>query len=130
MIAVARELVSARGALLKRPFAAALEHQIGGAPDVDLGYSRRRDCRLGIYERLTPTIALPAKHKSRGAGEMAPILTAKDVARRIAAKCAFVDERGVIGIRLEPAAAIVRQYGEQFRRTPRQKGPVTLQIGR
>jgi hypothetical protein len=26
-----------------------------------------------------------------------------------------VDERGAVGIRLEPAAEIVRQYGEQFR---------------
>jgi hypothetical protein len=46
---------------------------------------------------------------------MAPILTAEDVIRRIAAECTYVDERGGIGIRLEPAAAIVRQYGEQFR---------------
>ena len=47
---------------------------------------------------------------------MAPILTAEDVVRRIAAECAYVDERGGVGIRLEPAAAIVRRYGEQFRR--------------
>ena len=52
---------------------------------------------------------------------MAPILTAEDVVRRIAAECAYVDERGGVGIRLEPAAAIVRQYGEQFRRPPRRK---------
>jgi hypothetical protein len=39
---------------------------------------------------------------------MAPILTPEDVVRRIAAECAFVDERGAVGIRLEPAAAIVR----------------------
>ena len=45
---------------------------------------------------------------------MAPILTAEDVVRRIAAECAYVDERGGVGIRLEPAAAIVRRYGEQF----------------
>src|SRR5215475_8631306 len=38
---------------------------------------------------------------------MAAILTAKDVVRRIAAECAYVDERGGVGIRLEPAAAIV-----------------------
>jgi hypothetical protein len=50
---------------------------------------------------------------------MAPVLTAEDVVRRIAAECAFVDERGGVGIRLEPAAAIVRQYGEQFRRVAR-----------
>jgi hypothetical protein len=47
---------------------------------------------------------------------MAPILTAEDVVRRIAAECAYVDERGGVGIRLEPAAAIVRQYAAQFRR--------------
>jgi hypothetical protein len=46
---------------------------------------------------------------------MAAILTAEDVVRRIAAECAYVDERGGVGIRLEPAAAIVRQYGDQFR---------------
>jgi hypothetical protein len=52
---------------------------------------------------------------------MAPILTAEDVVRRIAAECAYVDNRGGVGIRLEPAAAIVRRYGEQFRREPRRK---------
>ena len=52
---------------------------------------------------------------------MAPMSTAEDVVRRIAAECAYVDERGGLGIRLEPAAAIVRQYGEQFRRPPRRR---------
>jgi hypothetical protein len=52
---------------------------------------------------------------------MAAILTAEDVVRRIAAECAYVDERGGVGIRLEPAAAIVRRYGEQFRRAPRRR---------
>ena len=52
---------------------------------------------------------------------MAPILTPEDVVRRIAAECAFIDERGGVGIQLEPAAAIVRQYGEQFRRAPRRR---------
>ena len=42
--------------------------------------------------------------------EMTSILTAEDVVRRIAAECAFVDERGGVGIRLRPATAIVRQY--------------------
>ena len=41
---------------------------------------------------------------------MAAILTAEDVVRRIAAECTYVDERGGVGIRLAPAAAIVRQY--------------------
>ena len=54
---------------------------------------------------------------------MAAILTAEDVVRRIAAECAFVDERGGVGIQLKPAVAIVRQYGEQFRRPPRRKQP-------
>jgi hypothetical protein len=52
---------------------------------------------------------------------MAPILTPEDVVRRIAAECTFVYERGAVGIRFEPAAAIVRQYGNQFR-APRRKG--------
>jgi hypothetical protein len=41
--------------------------------------------------------------------------------RWIAAECTFIDERGAVGIRLKPAAAIVRQYGEQFRRLARRK---------
>jgi hypothetical protein len=52
---------------------------------------------------------------------MAPILTAEDVVRRIAAEWAYVDERGGVGIRPEAAAAIVRQYGEQFRRVARRR---------
>jgi hypothetical protein len=52
---------------------------------------------------------------------MASILTPKDVVRRIAAECTFIDERGAVGIRLKPAAAIVRQYGEQFRQPARRK---------
>ncbi|MGA7260171.1 MAG: hypothetical protein WA709_18815 [Stellaceae bacterium] len=40
---------------------------------------------------------------------MASILTPEDVVRRIAAECTFIDERGAVGIRLKPAAAIVRQ---------------------
>ena len=55
---------------------------------------------------------------SEGRG-MPPILTAEDVVKRIAAECAFIDDRGAVGIRLKPAAAIVRQYGEQFRATRR-----------
>ena len=51
---------------------------------------------------------------------MAPILTPEEVVRRIAAECAYVDEHGAVGIRLKPAAAIVRQYGNQFR-VPRRK---------
>ena len=42
-------------------------------------------------------------------------MTAEDVVRRIAAECTHVDTFGAVGIRLEPAAAIVRAYGEQCR---------------
>jgi hypothetical protein len=56
--------------------------------------------------------AMPEDHPPRR-----PI-TAEDVVRRIAAECAFVNANGEVGIRLEPAASIVRQYGEQFRRAP------------
>jgi hypothetical protein len=49
------------------------------------------------------------------------ILTPEDVVRRIAAECTFIDERGAVDIRLRPAATIVRQYGEQFRRAARRK---------
>jgi hypothetical protein len=52
---------------------------------------------------------------------MTSILTPEDVVRRIAAECTFIDERGAVGIRLKPAAAIVRQYSEQFRRPLRRK---------
>jgi hypothetical protein len=52
-----------------------------------------------------------------------PIMTAEDVVRRIAAEYAFVDARGVVGIRLRPAVAIVRQYGDQFREGPRRRRP-------
>jgi hypothetical protein len=51
---------------------------------------------------------------------MPPPMTAEDVVKRIASECAYVDERGAVGIRLKSAAAIVRQYGEQFR-LPRRK---------
>lgn len=43
------------------------------------------------------------------------MLTAEDVVRRIATECAYVDEKGGVGIRLKPAVAIVREYGDQFR---------------
>jgi hypothetical protein len=38
VIAVGSELVGARAAFLERFLAIALEHQIGGTPDIDLGY--------------------------------------------------------------------------------------------
>jgi hypothetical protein len=48
-------------------------------------------------------------------------LTAEDVVRRIAAECSYADGHGQIGIRLAPAATLVRLYGEQFRHSPRRK---------
>jgi hypothetical protein len=48
-------------------------------------------------------------------------MTSEDVVRRIAAECAFVHERGAVGIRLDPAATIVRQYGEQVRQRRRRQ---------
>jgi hypothetical protein len=48
-------------------------------------------------------------------------LTAEDVVRRIATECIFIDQHGQVGIRLAPAAAVVRQYGEQFRHIPKSK---------
>jgi hypothetical protein len=53
---------------------------------------------------------------------MARVLTPEDVVRRIAAECTFVDERGAVGIRLQLAVAIERQYGEQFRALRRKQG--------
>src|SRR6202043_1135885 len=118
VIAVGRELVGARAALLERFLAVALEHQIGGAPDIDLGYHAGKLQACGRETINTNCMAWnPA---CQGGGYMAAILTAEDVVRRIAAECAYVDERGGVGIRLEPAAAIVRQYGEQFRGQRRQ----------
>jgi hypothetical protein len=54
-------------------------------------------------------------------GRMPSILAAKDVVKRMAAECTFIDGRGGVGIRLKPAAAIVRQCGEQFRRATRRR---------
>ena len=45
-------------------------------------------------------------------------LTAEEVVRRIAAECALISANGEVGIRLERAATLVRQYGEQFRQAP------------
>jgi hypothetical protein len=51
------------------------------------------------------------------------ILSAEEVVRRIAADCAFVDDKCGVGIRLQPAAAIVRAYGAQLR-IPQNRKPV------
>jgi hypothetical protein len=46
---------------------------------------------------------------------MAPILTAEDVVRRIAAECAYVDERGGVGI---PVGAGGRDRASVWRAIP------------
>jgi hypothetical protein len=63
-----------------------------------------KSCMAVVDKGLRPEPAA-----SQGGGEMAPMLTAEDVVRRIAAECAYVDDRGGVGIRLKPAVAIVRQ---------------------
>src|SRR5215472_11556704 len=54
------------------------------------------------------------------------LLTAEDVVRRIAAESAFISANGEVGIRLRPAVALVRQYGDQFRRAPPRRQPRSL----
>ena len=122
VIAGGRELVGARGALFESFPAVALEHQIGGAPDIDLGYHAGKLQACG-RETINTNNCMAWKPACQGGGYMAELLTAADVVRRIAAECAYVDERGGVGIRLEPAAAIVRQYGEQFRAPRRRRRP-------
>ena len=46
VIVLRGELVGARGAFLSGPVAVPLEHKVGGAPDVDLGYHREQVARL------------------------------------------------------------------------------------
>jgi hypothetical protein len=53
VISAGRGLVGAHGALLERLFAVTLEHQIGGAPDVDFRDSRDENCTLAVYKRST-----------------------------------------------------------------------------
>jgi hypothetical protein len=59
VIAGGRELVNAGAVFLERFVAVALHHQIGGSPDIDLGYHARKieNCRLAVEKRLTPIIA-------------------------------------------------------------------------
>jgi hypothetical protein len=120
VIATGGKLVSARAALLERFLAVARQHQTGGAPDIDLGYHAGKLQACG-RETINTNNCMAWKPACQGGGYMAAILTAEDVVRRIVAECAYVDERGGVGIRLEPPAAIVRQYGEQFR-APRSAG--------
>jgi hypothetical protein len=46
VIAVSREFVDARAALLERFVAIAIQHQGGGTPDIDLGYHAMKTARL------------------------------------------------------------------------------------
>jgi hypothetical protein len=48
VIAFGRELVCTRGALLERVLTVTLEHQGGGAPDVDLGYHAEKVCKPAV----------------------------------------------------------------------------------
>jgi hypothetical protein len=98
------EFVGAREAFRLGLLAVALQHQVGGPPDVDFRYHAAKS----VEERLEGS-------------RMPPILTAEDVVKRVAAECTFIDVRGGVGIRLKPAAAIVREYGEQFRAAHRRK---------
>jgi hypothetical protein len=73
--------------------------------------------QLAVRKRLSPQIALLANIGAK----VAAYGTDNHRGGCGLAECAYVDERGGVGIRLKPAAAIVRQYGEQFRRPPRRK---------
>ena len=43
--------------LCSSAFLVALQHQGGGAPDIDLGYHGGQNCTLAVEKRLTPKIA-------------------------------------------------------------------------
>ena len=67
-------------------------------------YDRSSDTiRLGEVEQITLRASTC---------RVLPMLTAEDVVKRIAAECAFADDRCAVGIRLKAAVAIVREYGE------------------
>jgi hypothetical protein len=96
VIAGGRELVHASAAFLERFVAVALHHQLAA----------RQFSISGItYGKLPAWLANCMSRRQ----QMASILSAEDVVRLIAAECAYIDERGGVGIRLEPAAAIVRR---------------------
>jgi len=58
--AVGLEFVGPRRAFFKGFLAVALEHQVGGAPDIDLGYHAGKTAGLRSRNVLTPKIALHA----------------------------------------------------------------------
>src|SRR6478672_7100309 len=74
VIAVGSEHVVARAALLERFLAVALEHQIGGGPDIDLGYhaGKLQSCGRETINTNNCMACKPA-----GGGYMAAILTAE-----------------------------------------------------
>jgi hypothetical protein len=48
VIAVGHKLVGTPGALLERLLALAFEHQVGGTPDIDLGYHCGRKLQAAV----------------------------------------------------------------------------------
>jgi hypothetical protein len=52
------------------------------------------------------------------------MLTAEDVVKRIAGECAYVDDRGAVGIRLKPAAPIAAIWRVTQRCAPQAIAPV------
>lgn len=91
MVPVGRELRGACGAFIERLGAVALQHKGGCAPDINLGYHRKTLPRPGSLQR---SLKIPdAEKRLTVVVDMPPILTAEDVVKRIAAGCAFVDER-------------------------------------
>jgi hypothetical protein len=79
VIAIRRELVGACGALFKRFLAVALQHQGGGAPDIDLGYHTGESALAGTFNTHN---CIRCERPACQGGGMAAILTAEDVVRR------------------------------------------------
>ena len=52
VIAAGFQLVSTRGAFLERLLAVALEHQVGGAPDIDFWYHAELQPRQGVRQKV------------------------------------------------------------------------------
>jgi hypothetical protein len=109
VIVLRGEFVGARSAFLKGLVALPLEHEVSGAPDVDLGYHREQGagCTLKIANRLTRKLKLHATvsetaqkpHDTTMASNLAaaaaarlliaPRLLAQPVARGIGCQSAF-----------------------------------------
>src|SRR5208283_5773054 len=91
----------------------ATTRDVGGAPNVDLGYHAGKNWTVATPRRLTPTIAFLANLHVKVATNGADI----NCRECRSANCRRVRLcRRARRCRLEPAAAIVRQYREQFRR--------------